>query len=302
LEAARYNGDSSLLMEHDTSYAVDGVGRFRASVFRQLGHMSVIMRAIPFNVPTIEQLGLPPVVAKICQEERGLILVTGVTGSGKTSSLAAMVNQINHTTSKHIITIEDPIEYVHADASARITQREVGTDTMNFSDALRSALRQDPDVILVGEMRDLETIDIAMKAAETGHLVLSTTHTTDAMRTISRILGAYPSDAEASVRNRLADALKATITQRLLPRADGRGRALACEVLVNTASIGELIRHADRTNEIPDFLVKGHDIYGTQSFDQHLVWLARAGVITFDVAKEAATNASDFQRAMTLDA
>ncbi|MCC7108084.1 MAG: PilT/PilU family type 4a pilus ATPase [Deltaproteobacteria bacterium] len=302
LSFSRYGGDRAKVHEVDTSYAIDGVGRFRASVFRQLGHMALIVRAIPFHVPTLEQLGLPAAVAKLCAEDRGLILVTGVTGSGKTSTLAAMVNQLNQTTRKHIVTIEDPVEFVHADQSARITQREVGPDTATFADALRAALRQDPDVILVGEMRDLETIDIALKAAETGHLVLSTTHTTDAQRTIGRMIGAYSPDAQAAVRLRVADALKGTIAQRLLPRADGRGRALACEILVNTASVVELIRNAQRTNEITDFLVKGHDIYGTQSFDQHLVWLARAGVITLDVAREAATNASDFQRAITLDA
>ena len=302
LATARWSGDRAQLREVDTSYAVDGVGRFRASVFRQLGSIGVIMRAIPFHIPTLEQLGLPAIVQKICAEDRGLILVTGVTGSGKTSTLAAIVNQLNQTTRKHILTIEDPVEYVHADAFARITQREIGPDTASFADALRSGLRQDPDVILVGEMRDLETIDIALKAAETGHLVLSTTHTTDAQRTIGRIIGAFPSEAEASVRIRLADTLKASIAQRLLPRADGRGRALACEILVNVLGIQELIRNAKRTSEITDFLVKGTDIYGTQSFDQHLARLARTGVITFEVAKEAATNASDFERAMTLDA
>jgi twitching motility protein PilT len=301
LTGARWGGDMNQLREVDTSYAVEGVGRFRASVFRQLGNVAVILRAIPFHVPTLEQLQLPPVVPKICAEDRGLVLVTGVTGSGKTSTLAAMVNHINQTTRKHILTIEDPIEYVHADIHARITQREIGADTTSFSSALRSALRQDPDVILVGEMRDLETIDIALKAAETGHLVLSTAHTQDAARTIGRIIGAYPSEAESTIRGRLAETLKATIAQRLLPRADGRGRALAAEVLVNTITVQELIRNPARTGEITDFLVKGADIYGTQSFDQHLARLAKGGTITFEVAKEAATNASDFERAMTLD-
>jgi twitching motility protein PilT len=301
LSSARWSGDRAQLREVDTSYAVDGVGRFRASVFRQLGAVGVVLRAIPFHVPTLEQLGLPEIVKRICAEDRGLILVTGVTGSGKTSSLAAMVNHINATGRKHILTIEDPVEFVHADQYSRVTQREIGPDTASFAAALRSGLRQDPDVILVGEMRDLETIDIALKAAETGHLVLSTTHTTDAQRTISRIVGAFPAEAEASVRIRLADTLRATIAQRLLPRADGRGRALACEVLVNVLGISELIRNPARTGEITDFLVKGADIYGTQSFDQHLARLARSGVITFEVAKEAATNASDFERAITID-
>jgi len=301
LRAARYEGDRVKVQEVDASYPLDGVGRFRASVFRQLGHFALIVRAIPLNVPSLTQLGLPAVVDKLCNEERGLILVTGVTGSGKTSTLAGMVNAINERHRKHIVTVEDPVEFIHTDKQSRITQREVGSDTRSFSDALRAALRQDPDVILVGEMRDLETIDIALKAAETGHLVFSTTHTTDAQRTIGRIIGAYPTDSESAIRLRVADALRGVISQRLLPRADGQGRVLACEILINTASIQELIRTPERTGEIADFLMKGHDIYGTQSFDQHLAQLVRHNTITMEIASEAATNPSDFQRAMTLD-
>jgi twitching motility protein PilT len=301
LVASRYMGDRATLREVDASYPLDGVGRFRASVFRQLGNLALIVRAIPLRVPTLADLGVPPVLEKLCNEERGLILVTGVTGSGKTSTLAAMVNTINEKHRKHVVTVEDPVEFIHQDRSSRITQREVGPDTKSFADALKSALRQDPDVILVGEMRDLETIDIALKAAETGHLVLSTTHTTDAQRTIGRMIGAYPSEAETAIRLRISDALRGVISQRLLPRANGQGRVLACEVLINTASIQELIRTPSRSSEIPDFLARGHDIYGTQSFDQHLARLYREGAITMEIAQEAATNPSDFERAMNLD-
>jgi len=300
LTAARWRGDAKDIREVDSSYALDGVGRFRASVFRQMGNAAVILRAIPFSVPTFDQLGLPPVVKKIAAEDRGLILVTGVTGSGKTSTLAAFVNHINQTGRKHILTVEDPIEYIHADLNSRITQREIGPDTTTFASALRAALRQDPDVILVGEMRDLETIDIAIKAAETGHLVLSTTHTTDATRTIGRILGAFPSDSQQGVRVRLAETLKAIISQRLLPRANGQGRVVAAEILVNVLGVQELIRNEDRTNEIKDFLEKGMDVYGTQSFDQHLSFLYNSQIISLETATEAATNASDFERAVAM--
>ncbi|MBI5497908.1 MAG: PilT/PilU family type 4a pilus ATPase [Deltaproteobacteria bacterium] len=300
LTAARWQGDAQKLQEVDTSYPLENVGRFRASVFRQMGHLAVIMRAIPANVPTFDQLGLPAVVKKIAEEDRGLILVTGVTGSGKTSTLAAFVNHMNQTTRRHILTIEDPVEYIHQDNFARVTQREIGPDTHRFASAQRSALRQDPDVILVGEMRDLETIDIALKAAETGHLVLSTAHTIDASRTIGRIVGAYPSDAQPGVRNRLSETLKATMSQRLLPRADGRGRVVAAEILINTLSVQECIRDADRISEIKDLLEKGHDVYGTQSFDQHLSWLLQQGAVTMEAATEAATNSADFERAVAL--
>jgi twitching motility protein PilT len=300
LRASRWGGDMHDLREIDGSYPLEGVGRFRASVFRTMGSVGVILRAIPPSVPELSQLGMPPILEKIADEERGLILVTGVTGSGKTSTLAAMVNQINKRDSRHIITIEDPIEYIHQDISSRITQRELGPDTESFSAALRSALRQDPDVILVGEMRDMETVDIALKAAETGHLVLSTAHTTDAARTITRVVGAYPADSQHGIRQRLSEILRATVSQRLLPRADGQGRVVAAEVMVNNIHIGELIRDAKRTIEIPDALRNGHDVYGTQSFDQHLANLVKSGLITMEVGTDAASSPSDFERAFTL--
>ena len=296
---ARWHGDLEGLQEVDTSYALEGVSRFRASVFRQKGNLAAILRAIPFNVPTLDQLGLPEVVKQIANEERGMILVTGITGSGKTSTLAAIVNQINLTTRKHIVTVEDPIEFLHEDKAARITQREIGPDTASFASALRSALRQDPDVILVGEMRDLETIEIAIKAAETGHLVLSTAHTIDATRTIMRLIGAYPADAQQSVRNRVAETLRAVISQRLLPRKDGKGRALAAEILVTSVGIAECIREPEKTVGLKDLLEKGRGMYGTQSFDQHLTDLYNAELITLETAKEAASNASDLERALS---
>jgi len=301
LAAARWQGDLQALQEVDASYALEGVSRFRASVFRQKGHLAAVLRAIPYNVPTLDQLGLPAIVKKIAAEERGMILVTGITGSGKTSTLAAIVNQLNQATRKHVVTIEDPIEFLHEDRSARITQREIGPDTASFANALRAALRQDPDVILVGEMRDLETIEIALKAAETGHLVLSTAHTTDAARTVHRLIGAYPADAQHGVRGRIAEALKAIVSQRLLPRADGKGRAVACEILVSSLGIQECIRDPEKAAGIRDLLERGRDLYGTQTFDQHLTDLFNAKVITLETAKEAASNASDLERALSFE-
>ena len=301
LTAARWRGVVEDLREVDTSYALEGVGRFRASVFRQKGNLAVVLRAIPFVVPTFEKLGLPPVLQKIASEERGLILVTGVTGSGKSSTLAAIVDYINQTKRSHILTIEDPIEFLHEDKNSRVTQREIGPDTPSFSTALRAALRQDPDVILVGEMRDHETIDIAIKAAETGHLVLSTVHTTDAVRTIGRLVGVFPPEAEANIRQRLAENLKGSISQRLLTHASGKGRVLAAEIMVNTLSVQEFIMDPARTMEIKDYLEKSSSMYGTQSFDQHLSALCRAGTITMETAKEAASNPADFERALNFE-
>jgi twitching motility protein PilT len=301
LSNARWRGELEQLRDWDTSYAVDEVGRFRVNIFRQKGNFALVLRAIPFNVPTVESLALPPVVKTMAEYERGLVLVTGVTGSGKSSTLAAIVRQINETTRAHILTIEDPIEFLHEDKLSRITQREIGPDTGNFAQALRAALRQDPDVILVGEMRDTETIEIALKAAETGHLVLSTVHTTDAAKTISRLCDAFPAEAQHAVRHRLAENLKGTISQRLLPKAQGKGRAVAAEIMVSTESIKEFIADPNRTNEIADYLAKNRDIYGTQSFDQHLSELYRNGVITLDVAKAAASNPSDFERALSFE-
>jgi len=286
------------LRDHDTSYVVPEVGRFRVNIFRQRGSFAIILRIIPLEIPTFEQLGLPPVLAKIAQTERGLVLVTGVTGSGKSSTLAALVGEINRTHKRHILTIEDPIEFVHQDIKSSVSQREIGPDTGDFSIALRAALRQDPDVILVGEIRDRETVDIALKAAETGHLVLSTLHTTDAPKTINRLIGLFPMEEQNVVRMRVAESLQSIVSQRLLPKKDGKGRAVAAEILVTTMSIVECIKDAEKTPEIHEHMEKGRDMYGMQSFDQHLSDLYKADVITLEVAKSAASNPSDFERAL----
>jgi twitching motility protein PilT len=270
------------------------------NIYRQRGSLSAVLRIIPAEAPTLEQLQLPPVIRTIASQERGLVLVTGATGSGKSSTLAAMIDHINKNEKVHILTIEDPIEFLHRNVQSSISQREIGTDTSGFATALRAALRQDPDVILVGEMRDLETIDIALKAAETGHLVLSTVHTVDAPSTIQRLVSVFPAEEQTFARLRLADSLKATISQRLLPRSDGRGRALALEVMVQTKTIQEYIRDASRTSMMKDVLEKGRDQYGMQTFDMHLIQLYKGGVIALDTAVSAASNPSDFQRALNV--
>jgi len=300
LAGVHWTGNFETIQDIDTSYHIDDVGRFRVNIFRTKNTLGLVLRVIPPVVPTIDQLGLPPVIKKICEESRGLVLVTGVTGSGKSSTLAAMIDHMNGMYRDHILTIEDPIEFIHNDRMARVSQREIGPDSVDFARALKSALRQDPDTILVGEMRDLETIDIAMKAAETGHLVLSTLHTNDAAKTITRLVEVYPHEAHAGVRSRIAENLKAIISQRLLPRAGGKGRVVAIEILVATESIKEFIRD-NRLGDVTDYLSKNTDIYGTQSFDQHLSQLYKSGIITLDTAKAATTNPSDFERALAFD-
>lgn len=290
--------DMDKMRDHDTSYTVDGVGRFRANILRQKGRWAAVLRIIPKKVPSLDELGLPPVLKKLAREERGLVLVTGVTGSGKTTTLAAMINEINHDARKHIVTIEDPIEFVHEDHLSRITQREVGADTDSFEMALRAALRQDPDVILVGEMRDAVTIDIGLKAAETGHLVFSTVHTNDASKTIGRIIDVFPHDVQNAVRLRLAENLKGTISQRLLRRSDTQGRVVAMEIMICTLTAQELIKDPSRTGELKDYIERSREMYGTQSFDQHLIELYNSGIIALDTAKSAATNPADFERAL----
>ncbi len=293
--------DIDRLQEHDLSYAVPSIARFRVNVYRQRGSFAVILRIIPDQVPTIDGLKLPAVLKKIASTERGLILVTGATGSGKSSTLAAMIDHINRTEALHILSIEDPIEFLHKNDLASISQREIGTDTSSFNIALRAALRQDPDVILVGEMRDTETIDIALKAAETGHLVLSTVHTTDVAKTIGRLVSVFPADEQTMVRIRLADALMATISQRLLPRADNKGRVVALEIMVQTQTIREYIRAPDKTSSIKDAIEKGRSNYGMQSFDQHLGDLYKSGAITLETARSAASNPADFERALNFE-
>jgi twitching motility protein PilT len=294
----RVREEVDALQEHDTSYSVPGAARFRVNIYRQRGSLSAILRIIPAEPPTFESLGLPPVMKTIATLERGLVLVTGATGSGKSSTLAAIIDHINKNDKLHILTIEDPIEFLHRNQQSSISQREIGTDTKSFAHALRAALRQDPDVILVGEMRDLETIDIALKAAETGHLVLSTVHTVDAPSTIQRLVSVFPAEEQTFARLRLADSLKASISQRLLPRADNRGRALALEIMIQTKTIQEYIRDPNRTSLMKDVLEKGRDQYGMQTFDMHLIQLYRGNVISLETAVSAASNPSDFQRAL----
>jgi twitching motility protein PilT len=294
-------GNLDELQEHDVSYSVPNAARFRVNIYRQRGTLCCILRVIPQNVPTVEELGLPSVVTRLAEEERGLVLVTGATGSGKSSTLAAMLHHINHTRPAHVLTIEDPIEFLHSNRRASFSQREIGPDTRSFTTALRSALRQDPDVILVGEMRDPETIDIALKAAETGHMVFSTVHTTDVAKTIGRIVGVFPAEQQHAVRSRLAENLKGVISQRLAPCADQKGRVVAAEILVATNTIRDAISDPEKTSRITDLLERGWDQYGMQSFDQHLSRLYRAGKITLDAAKATSTSPSDFERALAFD-
>ena len=284
------------LQDLDTSYSLAGVCRFRVNICRQRGTFSIVLRVIPFDSPTIESLGLPPVIRDIAMEERGMILVTGITGSGKSTTLAAMIREINHAKPYKIVTIEDPIEYLHREAKSSIIQREVGADTESFAKALRASLRQDPDVILVGEMRDLETIDIALKAAETGHLVLSTLHTMDAPKTIQRILSVYDLSEQAAVRLRISEAIRAIISQRLVRRKDKSGRVAVLEILRNTLSVKDCIENPEKTGNIKDFIATGRDQYGMQTFDQHLMDLYKAGAIDFETACAAASSAADFER------
>ena len=280
--------------EIDMAHSLSGVARFRVNCFRQRGSFGMVFRVVPTDPPNLEDLGLPEVLKKISLERKGLILVTGTTGSGKSTTLAAMVNHINTYRNCHVITIEDPIEFLHRDRKSIINQREVGSDTNSFAMALRAALRQDPDVILVGEMRDRETIDIALTAAETGHLVLSTLHTLDAVETIMRIVSQYPPHQHLQVRLQLAGVLKAVVSQRLLPKVDGQGVVPAAEVLVSTARIRESIIDETRTNEIPDAIAEGLVTYGMQTFDQSLMALVKDGKVSYHEALRQATNPNDF--------
>ena len=282
--------------ELDGSYPVPKVCRLRYNLFRYQGKMGIILRLIDSEVPTTEALGIPLVVNKIASAHNGLVLVTGATGSGKSSTLAAMINHVNKTKPVHILTLEDPVEYIHQPIKARITQREIGEDTDDFGAALRSALRQDPDIILIGEMRDAETISIAIKAAETGHLVFGTVHTTDALNTIGRLISMFPPEEQDAVRSRIADNLYATVSQRLLKTVDGKGRVAAQEIMITSPGIKEAINDADNIAEIYTYIEKGKRGVGTQSFDQHITDLYKAGKISIDEAKKNATSPEDFER------
>ncbi len=287
-----------VLKNVDTSYSVPGVGRFRVSIFRQRNTFALVMRLIPSRIPTVEELNLPLVIKKIAREQRGMVLVTGTTGSGKSTTLAAMMNEINQKDSRVIITIEDPIEFLHTDVKSVFYQREIGSDADDFFTALRAALREDPDVILVGEMRDPETVRTALDAAETGHLVFSTLHTLDAKETIYRVISFFPPHHQQSIRYQLASVLKATISQRLLPRADGNGRVPAVEVMITTEAIKERILNPDLTEEIPEFIEKGREIYGSQTFDQSLFDLWKKKFISTEDALKYATRPDDLKLRM----
>lgn len=281
--------------ELDMAYGVAGLGRFRVNVFQQRGNVGMVLRVIPTKIRTIEELNLPKVVETICEEQRGLVLVTGTTGSGKSTTLASMVDRINTTRSDHVITIEDPIEFLHRDKRSFINQREVEVDTANFSTALRAALRQDPDVVLVGEMRDLETIATALLAAETGHLVFSTLHTLDATETIQRIIAVFPPPEQKQIRLQLAGTLKAVISQRLVRRADDAGRVPAVEVMIATGYIRDCIINPEKTRMIHEAIAAGTSQYGMQTFDQSLYELYQRNLISFEEALSRASNPDDFK-------
>jgi twitching motility protein PilT len=281
--------------EADIAYGVSGLGRFRANIFQQRGTVGMVLRVIPDAVRSISELSLPPVVEKIAEDQRGLILVTGTTGSGKSTTLASIIDYINSTRGGHIITIEDPIEFLHRDKKSFVTQREVDVDTRSFAEALRGALRQDPDVILVGEMRDHETIETALTAAETGHLVLSTLHTLDATETIRRIVTSFPPHLQKSVRIQLAGILRAVISMRLVRSADGKGRAPAVEIMISTGLIRDYIINEEKTSLIRDAISAGTSQYGMQTFDQSLFNLYRAGLIPLEEALRGASNPDEFR-------
>jgi twitching motility protein PilT len=282
--------------EVDFAYSVSNVGRFRANVFRQRGSTSMVLRKLRFGGPTFEEVGLPDSVRALADEHRGLILVTGPTGSGKTTTLSAMIDYINQTKPVHIVTVEDPIEVLHRDVMASINQREVGNDTGDFLSALRAALRQDPDVILIGEMRDTETVRAGIQAAETGHLVLSTLHTVDATETVNRVIDFFPPYQQKQIRLALAGTLRGIVCQRLVPTIDG-GRTPALEILVNTGRIAERIADPDKTHEIKDVIAEGM-FYGMCTFDQWMLTLLQEGKITVDAAMKSVTNKHDFELAM----
>ena len=280
--------------EIDIGYRQAGIGRFRVNAFLSQGEVRAVFRHVPERIPSFPDLYLPKVLEQLCMDRRGMILVTGITGSGKSTTLASMIGFMNRYRNDHIVTIEDPIEYVHEDNKCVITQREVGQDSVSFAQALRAALREDPDVILVGEMRDAETMEVALHAAETGHLVLSTLHTLDVTETVNRIISTFPPHQEDQIRGQLAAVMQGIVCQRLVVRADGKGRVPAVEVMVATGLIRDCIRDATKTPDLPAFVAAGHAQYGMQTFDQSLMKLHREDLITYETARDAATNPDDF--------
>ena len=281
--------------EVDLAYGVPGLGRFRVNAFTQRGSISLVFRAIPFDIKSLDDLILPPVIKKMAMANRGLILVTGATGSGKSTTLAAVIDYINANRKSHIVTIEDPIEFLHRDKKSIINQREVGSDTLGFQPALKSALRQDPDVILVGEMRDHETIETALTAAETGHLVLSTLHTIDATETVNRIISVFPPFQQRQMRIQLAAVLRGVISMRLVPKLDGKGRVPAVEIMVASARVRQMIDDKELTKSLPEAIQQGHESYGMQTFDQSLMALMKSKMISFEEALRQCSNPDDFK-------
>ena len=286
------------LRDYDCSWGMPGVGRFRVNILRQRSSFMIVMRVIPFDVPTFDTLKLPAILPTVAAAERGLILVTGVTGSGRSSTMAAIVNHINQTQYKHVVTLENPIEFLHRDINSSVTQREIGVDTDDVRAGLHAALRQDPDVVMIGEMEDAATIDTALKAAETGHLVISSQHTPDAVSTITRVVSMFPTEEQEVARMRLCEALQAVVSQRLLPRADGHGRVPAVEVLICTAVARDLMKDPARMGELHDYISEAREQYGMQTFDQHLIELVMDEVVTYEAAVAATTNLKDFERQM----
>jgi twitching motility protein PilT len=286
------------MRDYDCSWGMPGVGRFRVNILRQRSSFMIVMRVIPFDVPTFESLNLPPVMAQVASVEKGLVLVTGVSGAGKSSTVAAILNHINQNQHRHIITIEEPIEFLHRDINCSVTQREVGVDTPDMRGGLTAALRQDPDVIFIGDMRDPETIDTAIKAAETGHLVISTLATPDVRTTVHRVIGTFPVEGQAIARQRFAEATQAIVTQRLLTRADGQGRVAALEVLIVAGEVRDILRDPERVDELYEYMQEGREQYGMQTFDQHLADLVFESVITHKTGAAAATDEDDFESQM----
>src|SRR5918994_5164760 len=282
------------------SYAIPGVSRFRVNTFKQRGSTSIVCRAIPFEIRSVEELGLPPVVTKLAEEQRGIVLVTGTTGSGKSTTLAAMIDHINSNRTDHIVTLEDPIEYLHPDKNSIVNQREVGSDTESFARAMRRVLRQDPDVILIGEMRDEETVRTALSAAETGHLVLSTIHTVDAAESVNRIIDFFPQVEQRQARAMLAGTLKAVISQRLVRTPDGNGRVATCEILRMTGRVRDMITNPEETGKLPEVISEGA-YYGMQTFDQALLYHVQQGRVAMEDALKASTHPHDFKLLVASD-
>ena len=289
------------IREVDVGYGVPGLARFRAHIYRQRGSVAIVMRVVPTTIPTFESLDLPETLGAVAERPRGLILVTGTTGSGKSTTLAAMIGHLNRTQRLHIVTIEDPIEFLHSNVHCSISQREVGTDTESLKDALRAVVREDPDVVLVGELRDHESVDTALKAAETGHTVLATLHTPDTVKSLHRLVALFPPEEQDNARRHVAEAVEAIVSQRLVPRAQKKSRVAALEILIATPAIRDALRDTHGMPRVRDLMERGRDQWGTQSFDQHLLELLRAGTITRDDALRNATSPSDFERNLLLE-